>query len=149
MMTELRVGQRFRGVVLSPKGVQVISPADAAIVKEHGAAVVECSWARLEELPWGKIRSPNERLRGFPALSNSPLLVQSARLMRFARHSPVPHRGEPRQLRQAIQAYLRRGRGCHTVHLRIRRSGQRHARQIWLGTQLLGDEWVRFIQLAA
>lgn len=62
MMSELRVGQRFRGVVLSPKGTQVVSPGDIEIVKEHGTAVVECSWARLEELPWGKIRSPHERL---------------------------------------------------------------------------------------
>lgn len=62
-MSELRIGQRSRGVVLSPKGAQVVSPADANICLEHGAAVVDCSWARLEEIPWGKIKSPHERIR--------------------------------------------------------------------------------------
>lgn len=62
-MSELRIGQRSRGIVLSPKGTSVVSPADKEIMREHGAAVVECSWARLEEVPWGKIRSPHERIR--------------------------------------------------------------------------------------
>lgn len=62
LMSELRIGQRSRGIVLSPKGTSVVSPADRDIMREHGAAVVECSWARLEEVPWGKIRSPHERI---------------------------------------------------------------------------------------
>ena len=70
MMAELRVGQRFRGIVLSPKGTQVVSPADKHIMAEHGAGVVECSWARLEEIPWSKIRSPNERLLPYLIAAN-------------------------------------------------------------------------------
>lgn len=79
LIDELRVGQRFRGIVLScvcmliyqilthttprPKGKQVVSMADREIVETAGLAVVECSWARLEEVPFGKIASPHERLR--------------------------------------------------------------------------------------
>ncbi|WFD31266.1 ribosome biogenesis protein tsr3 [Malassezia sp. CBS 17886] len=62
LIRELRVGQRFRGVVLTPRATQVLSPADAPLVHAHGLAVVECSWARLNEIPFAKIKSPHERL---------------------------------------------------------------------------------------
>lgn len=59
---EMKVGQRFRGIVLTPNATQILSPADAPILQEHGLAVVECSWARLDEIPFKRIKSPNERL---------------------------------------------------------------------------------------
>lgn len=80
LIEELRVGSRFRGIVLScvtfppisifslialsysPKGKQVLSPSDREIVAKNGVAVVECSWARLDDIPFGKIASPHERL---------------------------------------------------------------------------------------
>lgn len=62
LIKELRVGQKFRGIVLTPRATKVLSPADTPIVHEHGVAVVECSWARLDEIPFGKIKSPHERL---------------------------------------------------------------------------------------
>ncbi|KAF7308975.1 3-hydroxy-3-methylglutaryl coenzyme A synthase [Mycena kentingensis (nom. inval.)] len=62
LIKELRVGSRFRGVVVSPKGTKVISPADRDIVLAGGLAVVECSWARLDDVPFNKIASPHERL---------------------------------------------------------------------------------------
>lgn len=70
MMTELRVGQRFQGIVMSPKGTQVVCPNDREIVKRAGVAVVECSWARLEEIPFHKIKSPNERLLPYLVAAN-------------------------------------------------------------------------------
>lgn len=62
LIQELRVGQKFRGIVLTPNATQTLSPADAHIVAENGVAVVECSWARLDEVPFGKLKSPHERL---------------------------------------------------------------------------------------
>ncbi|KAN0060390.1 ribosome biogenesis protein tsr3 [Thecaphora frezii] len=62
LIKELRVGQKFRGVVLTPNATQTLSPADAHIIQEYGVAVVECSWARLDEVPFGKLKSPHERL---------------------------------------------------------------------------------------
>ncbi|EMD35246.1 hypothetical protein CERSUDRAFT_138933 [Gelatoporia subvermispora B] len=70
LIDELKVGQRFRGVVVSPKGTQVISPADREIVLKHGVAVVECSWARLDDVPFNKISSPNERLLPYLVAAN-------------------------------------------------------------------------------
>ncbi|KAI0245950.1 hypothetical protein BJV78DRAFT_1277330 [Lactifluus subvellereus] len=70
LVAELRVGSRFRGVVLSPKAVQVLSPADKAIIDKDGLAVVECSWARLSEIPFSKIASPHERLLPYLIATN-------------------------------------------------------------------------------
>ncbi|KDE06576.1 hypothetical protein MVLG_03073 [Microbotryum lychnidis-dioicae p1A1 Lamole] len=70
LMKELRVGQKFQGVVMSPKGTQVVSPSDRDIVASSGVAVVECSWARLEEIPFHKIKSPHERLLPYMIAAN-------------------------------------------------------------------------------
>ncbi|EKM57940.1 uncharacterized protein PHACADRAFT_90952 [Phanerochaete carnosa HHB-10118-sp] len=70
LVQNLRVGQRFRGIVVSPNGAQPISPADQDIVAANGIAVVECSWARLEEVPFGKIASPHERLLPYLIATN-------------------------------------------------------------------------------
>ncbi|KAH7906770.1 DUF367-domain-containing protein [Hygrophoropsis aurantiaca] len=70
LIKELRVGTRFRGIVVSPKGTVVISPADREIVSKDGVAVVECSWARLDDIPFSKIASPNERLLPYLLATN-------------------------------------------------------------------------------
>ncbi|KIY69451.1 DUF367-domain-containing protein [Cylindrobasidium torrendii FP15055 ss-10] len=70
LIKELKVGARFRGIVVSPKGTSVLSPADRDIVQEGGLAVVECSWARLDEIPFSKISSPHERLLPYLVATN-------------------------------------------------------------------------------
>ncbi|TIC16442.1 DUF367-domain-containing protein [Wallemia mellicola] len=70
LIKDLKVGQRFRGIVLSPKGTQTVNPGDRDIVAANGAAVVECSWARLDEIPWGRIKSPHERLLPYLIATN-------------------------------------------------------------------------------
>jgi len=70
LIKSLKVGSRFRGIVVTPKATQVISPDDRDIVLNGGLAVVECSWARVEEIPWRKIASPNERLLPYMLATN-------------------------------------------------------------------------------
>ncbi|KAJ7281361.1 DUF367 family protein [Mycena rebaudengoi] len=70
LIKELKVGSRFRGIVVSPKGKQVISPSDREIIFKGGLAVVECSWARLDDVPFGKIASPHERLLPYLLATN-------------------------------------------------------------------------------
>ncbi|KAJ6581684.1 hypothetical protein B0H19DRAFT_1207535 [Mycena capillaripes] len=70
LIKELKVGSRFRGIVVSPKGKQVISPSDRDIILKGGLAVVECSWARLDDVPFGKIASPHERLLPYLLATN-------------------------------------------------------------------------------
>ncbi|KAK6967132.1 ribosome biogenesis protein TSR3 [Favolaschia claudopus] len=70
LIKELKVGSRFRGIVVSPKGKQVISPSDREIILKSGLAVVECSWARLDDVPFGKIASPHERLLPYLLATN-------------------------------------------------------------------------------
>jgi len=70
LIKNLKIGARFRGIVLTPRGVDPIAPCDRGIIEESGLAVVECSWARLEEVPFGKIRSPHERLLPYFVATN-------------------------------------------------------------------------------
>ncbi|KAJ3112106.1 ribosome biogenesis protein tsr3 [Phlyctochytrium bullatum] len=70
VVKQLRVGQRFKGVVMTPQGKQSVSPADRAIVQAEGCCVVDCSWARIQEVPFEKIRSPHERLLPYLVAAN-------------------------------------------------------------------------------
>ncbi|CUM63552.1 uncharacterized protein PRCAT00001130001 [Priceomyces carsonii] len=69
-ITNLRVGQKFSGIIVSPNGKSVVSPADREIVENFGSAVVECSWARLEEIPFEKIGGKHERLLPYLVAAN-------------------------------------------------------------------------------
>ncbi|KAL9105001.1 MAG: hypothetical protein Q9163_000098 [Psora crenata] len=71
LMRELPVGQKFSGVVISPRAKTVISRADNELLEQYGAAVVECSWLRIEEVPWGKIGGKCERLLPYLVAANS------------------------------------------------------------------------------
>ncbi|ODV93411.1 hypothetical protein PACTADRAFT_52005 [Pachysolen tannophilus NRRL Y-2460] len=62
LIKNLRIGQKFQGVVVSPNGKGFVCPNDLSIVEQNGAAVVECSWARLDEIPFKKIGGRYERL---------------------------------------------------------------------------------------
>jgi hypothetical protein len=53
MVQELRLGQVFPGVVLSPNGSRSVSREDAALIAAKGLAVVDCSWNRLDDVPFG------------------------------------------------------------------------------------------------
>lgn len=67
----LRVGQKFQGIVVSPNGKGVVCPNDREIVEAAGAAVVECSWARLDEVPFNKIGGKHERLLPYLVAANT------------------------------------------------------------------------------
>lgn len=67
----LRVGQKFQGVVVSPNGKGVVCPDDREIVETNGAAVVECLWARLDEVPFNKIGGKHERLLPYLVAANT------------------------------------------------------------------------------
>jgi pre-rRNA-processing protein TSR3 len=70
LIKELKVGSRFRGIVVSPKATQVVSPSDRQYILNAGLAVVECSWARLDDVPFSKIASPHERLLPYLLATN-------------------------------------------------------------------------------
>jgi pre-rRNA-processing protein TSR3 len=70
MMRELHVGQKFAGVVVSPKGRKVVSKDDKEILEQYGAAVVEASWNRIDEVPFGRIGGKCERLLPYLVAAN-------------------------------------------------------------------------------
>eukprot|EP00037_Helgoeca_nana_P010873 m.96514 g.96514 ORF g.96514 m.96514 type:complete len:293 (-) comp20476_c0_seq1:25-903(-) len=48
----LRIGQGFRGIVLSSEAESVVSRADRELIQSHGVGGINCSWNRLEEIPF-------------------------------------------------------------------------------------------------
>ncbi|KAG9192438.1 hypothetical protein G6011_11172 [Alternaria panax] len=70
MMRELHVGQKFAGVVVSPKAKKILSREDKELMEQYGAAVVEASWKRIDEVPFGRIGGKCERLLPYLVAAN-------------------------------------------------------------------------------
>lgn len=70
LIKNLKLGQQFRGLVLSPVGKQCVSPNDKDIIEKFGLAVIDCSWAKIEETPFDRMKSPNPRLLPFLVAAN-------------------------------------------------------------------------------
>lgn len=70
MMRELSVGQKFAGVVVSPKARKILSKEDKELLEQYGAAVVEASWKRIDEVPFGRIGGKCERLLPYLVAAN-------------------------------------------------------------------------------
>ena len=72
VVSELRLGIPFPGVILSPNGKSCVSNDDKDLIGFKGLAVVDCSWNKLEEVPFGK---PDvSRLNYYSALFVCPLV---------------------------------------------------------------------------
>ncbi|KAI9207604.1 uncharacterized protein BJ171DRAFT_278201 [Polychytrium aggregatum] len=70
VVKQLRVGNRFKGIVMTPTGQKSVSPADKNILEQNGLCVVDCSWARIDEVPFDRIKSPHERLLPYLIAAN-------------------------------------------------------------------------------
>lgn len=66
----LRIGQKFSGIVISPNAKVPVCRKDQDIVVTDGAAVVECSWARIGEIPFARIGGRHERLLPYLVAAN-------------------------------------------------------------------------------
>lgn len=70
LIKNLKLGQHFKGLVLSPIATHTVNPTDKAIIESSGIAVVDCSWAKIEETPFHKMKSPHPRLLPFLIAAN-------------------------------------------------------------------------------
>ena len=57
LVRELRLGQHYPGVILSPAGTRCVSREDEELLRAKGLAVVDCSWNKLDEVPFGACAS--------------------------------------------------------------------------------------------
>ncbi len=62
VIQELRLGQHFPGVIMSPVGRSSVSAEDADLIRAKGLAVVDCSWNKLDDVPFGRIKGRAPRL---------------------------------------------------------------------------------------
>lgn len=70
MIKNLRLGDRFNGIILSPVAQQCLSPEDTDIISSHGLAVIDCSWARIDDTPFYKMKGKHTRLLPFCVAAN-------------------------------------------------------------------------------
>ncbi|KAJ2490805.1 ribosome biogenesis protein tsr3 [Coemansia sp. RSA 2050] len=70
LVKEFRLGQVFKGIVMSPEGKQVVSRADLPIMQQFGAAMIDCSWARIDEVPFSRIKAHHNRLLPYLVAAN-------------------------------------------------------------------------------
>lgn len=70
LIKNLKLGQRFPGLVLTPIGTHCVSPADIEIISKFGLAVVDCSWAKIDETPFERMKTPYPRLLPFLVAAN-------------------------------------------------------------------------------
>ena len=54
VVSELRLGVPFPGVILSPNGKCCVSNDDKELIGVKGLAVVDCSWNKLDQVPFGE-----------------------------------------------------------------------------------------------
>lgn len=70
LIKNLKIKQKFPGLVLTPTGTRCVCPTDKDIIKDKGLAVVDCSWARINETPIAQLKSGHPRLLPFLIAAN-------------------------------------------------------------------------------
>ena len=50
LIKDIKINNKFPGILLTPTGKKMVSKEDAQIIKEKGICVIDCSWAKFNQL---------------------------------------------------------------------------------------------------
>lgn len=50
LLKDIKITNKFQGILLSPTGKKMISLEDKNIIAEKGVCVIDCSWAKFNQL---------------------------------------------------------------------------------------------------
>ncbi|MFH4973997.1 hypothetical protein AB6A40_000706 [Gnathostoma spinigerum] len=70
LVSVLKLGCKFPGILLSPNGTSTFSCADADDVRNHGLAVIDCSWNQVEQTPLHRAKAAQFRLLPYLIAAN-------------------------------------------------------------------------------
>lgn len=70
LLKNLRIGQRYHGLVLTPIASLCVCPNDKDIIQKFGLAVIDCSWAKVDDAPFRRMKSKHNRLLPFLVAAN-------------------------------------------------------------------------------
>ncbi|KAI1714790.1 putative fer4-like domain in RNase L inhibitor, RLI domain-containing protein [Ditylenchus destructor] len=70
ILSTLKLGTKFPGLILSPTGTATLSRADKALILSSGLAVVDCSWNQVEKTPLQRIKATEHRLLPYLIAAN-------------------------------------------------------------------------------
>jgi hypothetical protein len=124
VVEELRLGQSFPGIILSPMGRNCVSKQDKDLVAAKGIAVVDCSWNRLEDVPFGMLMGQKKRfeyilfihLMLFDSEFRNYCCYRKNKRIRPSSFA-LAAGSQPSKLWASLQAFLRRGIRSGAVHL--------------------------------
>ncbi|KAI6204812.1 Ribosome biogenesis protein TSR3-like protein [Aphelenchoides besseyi] len=70
LISSIKMGSKYPGLLLSPAGTSTLSPADRQFILSHGLGVVDCSWNKVDTMSSKSMKAAEHRLLPFLLAAN-------------------------------------------------------------------------------